>query len=97
MGRVAQAIRDKLTAAFQPERLEVIDDSARHAGHHGAPEGGESHFNVVIVAPAFKGRSRIQRQRDVYTTLSEELAGPVHALSVKAFAPGEQEGFSREP
>jgi BolA protein len=91
MGRVTQSIRDKLTAAFRPERLEVVDDSARHAGHAGAREGGESHFNVVIVAEAFKGRSRIQRQRDIYTALSEELAGPVHALSVKAFAPGEKE------
>ena len=90
MGRVTQAIRDKLTAAFRPERLEVVDDSARHAGHAGAREGGESHFNVVIVSGAFKGRSRVQRQRDVYTALSEELAGPVHALSIKAFAPGEQ-------
>ena len=90
MGRVAQAIRDKLTMAFQPQQLDVVDDSAKHAGHAGAPEGGESHFNVVIVADAFKGRSRIQRQRDVYTVLSEELAGPVHALSLKAFAPGEQ-------
>lgn len=89
MGRVAQAIRDKLTVAFQPERLEVTDDSARHAGHAGAREGGESHFNVVIVAAAFKGQSRVQRQRGVYSALSEELAGPVHALSVKAFAPGE--------
>lgn len=90
MGRVTQAIRDKLTAAFQPERLEVVDDSARHAGHAGAREGGESHFNVVIVAEAFKGQGRVQRQRAVYTALSEELAGPVHALSVKAFAPDEQ-------
>jgi BolA protein len=90
MGRVTQAIRDKLTAAFQPERLEVIDDSARHAGHAGAREGGESHFNVVIVAEAFKGQGRVQRQRAVYTALSEELAGPVHALSLKAFAPDEQ-------
>ena len=90
MGRVTQAIRDKLTAAFQPERLEVIDDSARHAGHAGAREGGESHFNVVIVAEAFKGQDRVQRQRAVYTALSEELAGPVHALSLKAFAPDEQ-------
>ena len=90
MGRVAQAIRDKLTAAFQPERLEVVDDSARHAGHAGAREGGESHFNVVIVAEAFKGQGRVQRQRAVYTALSEELAGPVHALSLKAFAPDEQ-------
>ena len=95
MGRVTQAIRDKLTAAFQPERLEVVDDSARHAGHRGAPEGGESHFNVVIVAEIFKGQGRIQRQRAVYAALSEELAGPVHALSLKAFAPGEQEGFTK--
>ena len=65
MGRVTQAIRDKLTAAFQPERLEVVDDSARHAGHAGAREGGESHFNVVIVAEAFKGQGRVQRQRAV--------------------------------
>jgi len=90
MGRVTQAIRDKLTNTFQPERLEVIDDSARHAGHAGAREGGESHYNVVIVSAAFKGKSRIQRQRDVYAALSEELAGPVHALSLKIFAPGEQ-------
>lgn len=90
MGRVAQAIRDKLTEAFTPERLEVVDDSARHAGHAGARPGGESHFNVVIVSDAFKGRNRVQRQRAIYTALSEELAGPVHALSVKAFAPGEQ-------
>ena len=90
MGRVDDTIRDKLTAAFQPESLEVIDDSARHAGHAGAREGGQSHFNVVIVSAAFKGKSRVQRQRDIYSALSEELAGPVHALSLKAFAPGEQ-------
>ena len=89
MATVAERLRSKLQDAFSPERLEVVDDSARHAGHAGAREGGESHFNVVIVAEAFKGRSRIQRQRDVYTALSEELAGPVHALSVKVFAPGE--------
>jgi BolA protein len=90
MGRVDDTIRDKLTAAFRPERLEVIDDSARHAGHAGAREGGQSHFNVVIVSDAFKGKSRVQRQRDIYSALREELAGPVHALSLKAFAPGEQ-------
>jgi BolA protein len=90
MGHVTEAIRDKLTAAFQPERLEVVDDSARHAGHAGSREGGESHFNVVIVASAFKGQSRIERQRAIYTALSEELTGPVHALSLKAFAPDEQ-------
>ncbi len=92
MGQVAQAIEEKLIAAFQPSKLEVIDDSARHArhaGHSGAREGGESHFNVVIVAAAFEGAGRVQRQRLIHSALSEELAGPVHALSIKAFAPGE--------
>jgi BolA protein len=89
MGQVAQAIRDKLHSAFLPERLEVIDDSARHAGHAGTREGGESHFNVVIVSAAFEGMGRVQRQRSVYSALAEELAGPVHALSLKALAPGE--------
>jgi BolA protein len=90
MGQVAQTIRDKLTGAFTPIHLEVVDDSARHAGHHGAPDGGESHFNVVIESAVFAGQSRVQRQRSVYTVLSVELAGPVHALSVKALAPGEK-------
>ena len=90
MGQVAESIRNKLTEAFSPLRLEVEDDSARHAGHAGAREGGESHFNVVIVSGAFKDASRVERQRSVYAALAEELAGPVHALSIKAFAPGEQ-------
>jgi BolA protein len=91
MGQVAESIRNKLTEAFAPQRLEVQDDSARHAGHAGAREGGESHFNVLIVSGAFKGASRVERQRSVYGALAEELAGPVHALSVKALAPGEQD------
>jgi BolA protein len=90
MGQVAQAIREKLHNAFHPERLEVIDDSARHAGHSGATPGGESHFNVVIVSGLFEGQGRVARQRSVYSALAEELAGPVHALSLKALAPGEQ-------
>ena len=89
MGAIIDAIQDKLTAAFQPTRLEVVDDSHRHAGHAGAREGGESHFNVTIEASAFAGANRVARQRMVYHALSEELAGPVHALSVKALAPGE--------
>jgi BolA protein len=89
MGQIAQAIREKLHNAFQPERLDVIDDSARHSGHSGAPDGGESHFNVVIVSGLFEGQNRVARQRSVYSVLAEELAGPVHALSVKALAPGE--------
>jgi len=89
MGVVADLLQKKLSAAFSPIRLDVEDDSARHHGHAGAAPGGESHFNVVIEALAFKGLSRVQRQRAVYAALSEELAGPVHALSVKALAPGE--------
>jgi BolA protein len=89
MGAVSEAIRDKLAAAFAPVRLEVEDDSARHHGHAGAAPGGESHFNVVIEARAFEGLSRVQRQRAVHAALKAELDGPVHALSVKALAPGE--------
>ena len=89
MGAVAEHLRAKLTKAFSPSRLQVDDDSARHAGHAGAREGGESHFNVVIEAAAFEGVSRVARQRMVYAAVADELAGPVHALSVKALAPGE--------
>lgn len=87
--RVAERIRSKLTAALQPSRLEIQDDSARHAGHAGAAPGGETHFNLVIVSDRFAGQSRVERQRMVYAVLAEELAGPVHALSVRALAPGE--------
>lgn len=93
-GPVARALREKLTDAFDPVELVIEDDSARHAGHHheggvdGRP-GGESHFNIRIVSAAFAGRSRVERQRAVMARLADELAGPVHALSVRALAPGE--------
>ena len=89
MGAIIEAIRDKLNTAFEPTRLEIEDDSARHSGHAGARPGGESHFNVLIESAAFAGASKVARQRMVYRALSEELAGPLHALSVKALAPGE--------
>ena len=89
MGPVAERLRDKLQQSFEPERLDITDDSARHAGHSGARPEGETHFTVTIVSPAFAGVSRIERQRRVYGVLADELAGPVHALSVKALAPGE--------
>jgi BolA protein len=76
--------------AFQPVRLVLEDESHRHAGHAGSRPGGESHFKVVIEAAAFEGASRVQRQRMVYKVLAEELAGPVHALSLHALAPGER-------
>ena len=87
MAGVKQQIEDKLRAAFNPNALEIIDDSASHAGHAGAPEGGESHFTVIIEAEAFTGQSRIARHRLVNQALAEELAGPVHALVIKANAP----------
>ena len=89
MGAIFETIHDKLTTAFSPTRLEVQDDSDRHAGHAGATPGGESHFNVLIEAQAFAGTSKVVRQRLIYKALSDELAGPVHALSIKALAPGE--------
>lgn len=89
MGAMAETIRRKLDNAFSPAKLEVMDDSDKHAGHAGHREGGESHFTVVIEAAAFQGVARVQRQRKVYGVLAEELAGPIHALSVKATAPGE--------
>lgn len=93
-GPVAAIIRRKLTEALAPTRLELEDDSARHAGHHheggvdGRP-GGESHFNLLIVSEAFRGRSRVERQRAVNAALRGELADAVHALSIRALAPGE--------
>lgn len=88
-GPTAVAMRRKLTDAFSPVRLELVDDSHRHAGHAGAREGGESHFNLVIVAAIFEGLSRVERQRRINHALAEELKGPVHALSIRALAPGE--------
>jgi BolA family transcriptional regulator, general stress-responsive regulator len=87
--RLADRIRSKLQAAFAPARLEVIDDSERHKGHAGHRPEGETHFNVEIVSTAFAGLSRVERQRKVYAVLAEELAGPVHALSVAARTPEE--------
>ena len=82
-------IREKLARRFEPERLEVVNESHHHAGHAGSPGTGESHFAVGIVSAAFAGKSRIERHRMVNTELAEELAGGVHALAIKAYAPGE--------
>lgn len=93
-GPVAAIIREKLTAALSPQRLELEDDSWRHAGHHheggmDAKPGGESHFNLVIVSDHFQGQNRVARQRAVNALLRQELAGPVHALSIRALTPDE--------
>lgn len=86
---VAEKIRNKLENTFAPVRLEIVDESALHEGHAGARPEGETHFRVVVVSDAFAGLSRIERQRRIYAALAEELAGPVHALSVSALIPAE--------
>ncbi|MGQ0664551.1 MAG: BolA family protein [Pseudomonadota bacterium] len=86
---LADTIRRKLVAAFVPERLAVVDDSHRHAGHVGARPGGETHFTVEIVSPRFAGVSRVERQRLVYRTLAEELQTQVHALALVTLTPAE--------
>ena len=88
-GRVQAAIRRKLSEAFSPIRLDVVDDSARHAGHAGARPEGESHFNVEIVSARFAGLSRVARQRLVYSALADELQSDVHALALKTVTPEE--------
>jgi BolA family transcriptional regulator, general stress-responsive regulator len=83
------AIINKLREAFSPESLDVTDESHLHKGHAGHRPGGETHFRVYIVSSAFEGKSRIERHRLINATLSGELAGSVHALAIKAIAPGE--------
>jgi BolA protein len=85
----AQTIESKLRDALAPVHLQVVDDSGRHAGHAGARPGGETHFNVEVVADAFAGKSRLERQRWVHQILADELAGTVHALSLRLFTPEE--------
>lgn len=85
----AERIRRKLTEGLTPQRLEIDDDSARHAGHAGHDPAGETHFNVLVVSAAFEGRGRIERQRMVYALLSDEMKERVHALSVVTRAPSE--------
>ena len=86
---VKELITVKLTAAFAPQSLEVIDESHLHAGHAGHRPGGETHYRVHIVSDAFQGKSRIDRHRMINQTLSSELAGGVHALAIQASAPDE--------
>jgi len=82
-------IIEKLTAAFAPESLEVLDESDRHKGHAGHRPGGQTHYRVYIVAKAFDGKSRVARHRMINEALDAELKGGVHALAIHASAPGE--------
>ena len=91
--RTSMATRDiiteKLSTAFTPQSVEVVDESHQHAGHAGHREGGETHFRVYIVAEAFRGKSRLERHRMINATLINELQNGVHALAIHASAPGE--------
>jgi BolA protein len=88
-GSVAAEIDKRLREALAPTRLEVINDSARHHGHAGDDGSGESHFTVEIEAPSFAGMSRLDRQRAVNAALGDLLRDRVHALAIRARAPGE--------
>ncbi|MEO5337398.1 MAG: BolA family transcriptional regulator [Magnetospirillum sp. WYHS-4] len=86
---VAQAMERKLAEALQPIRLAVIDESCHHEGHGGWRPEGESHFRVEVVSAAFQGKSRVDRQRQVYALLAEELKNGVHALALTTLTPAE--------
>ena len=85
--RMTDIITKKLTEAFAPESIQVVDESHQHVGHAGHRPGGESHFRIHIVSEAFDGKSRIDRHRMINAILSAELADRIHALAIHAAAP----------
>ena len=90
IGPIAKRMTKKLSDAFSPDRLEIINESSQHAGHQESFDGsGETHFRIRIVSSRFSGLSRIERHRAVNALLSEELAGDIHALAIEPVAPGE--------
>ncbi len=86
---VAEIITSRLRQAFEPEHLELIDESEKHRGHSGWREGGETHFRLRMTSATFAGEGRLARQRAVNRVLADELADRVHALSMELKAPGE--------
>lgn len=88
-GSATADITARLTAALAPSKLDVINDSAKHRGHMGDDGSGESHFTVVIESAAFAGKSRLERQRMVNRALGDIMVERVHALAIRATAPGE--------
>lgn len=84
-----ESISAKLTAALAPQSLVVTDESHLHEGHGGWREGGNTHFRIDVVSAAFAGKSRVERHRMVNTLLADEFARGLHALAIKAAAPGE--------
>ena len=88
----AERIRTTLEAAFAPAEVTVTDDSARHAGHAGARPGGETHYSVAVVSPAFAGQSRVARSRAVHEALAGEFTSGLHALALRLLTPEERQG-----
>jgi BolA protein len=86
-------LKDRMTRAleerFEPLALAVVDESHQHVGHAGWREGGETHYRIDIVSSAFEGKSRVERHRMVNDALSEAFEGGLHALAIRARAPGE--------
>jgi BolA protein len=81
---VSETIKKKLISQFKPTNLEIIDESHLHSGHVGAKPEGETHFRLIISSENFIGKTRIEKQRQIYKALKQELAGPIHALSIQA-------------
>jgi BolA protein len=90
---VAAQIRERL-AMLEPQSLELIDESAQHAGHAGAAPGGETHWRLSIVSPRFAGQPTVARHRMIYQALGTLMQNPIHALAITARAPAEQKGHS---
>lgn len=90
--RRADRIEQALRVAFPPADVTVTDDSHRHAGHAGAAPGGETHYSVRVVSPAFAGMNRVARSRAVHEALAAELAGGLHALALTLKTPDEAGG-----
>lgn len=88
-GPVATEMLKRLHSALSPTRIELVDDSEQHRGHGGHNPAGESHFTLAIESQAFAGKSRVERQRMIYHALGDLMRERVHALSIKASAPGE--------
>ena len=88
MTSMTETIRAKLAQSLQPSRLEIVNESAKHAGHAGDDGSGESHFRVLVVSKAFEGMGRVERQRTVYEALQQEMT-VIHALSIKALTKNE--------
>ena len=88
-GPVAAEMLRRLNSALSPTRIELIDDSEQHRGHGGYNPAGESHFTLHIESASFAGKNRVERQRMIYAALGELMESRVHALSIRATAPGE--------